>query len=74
MISRHIQNIFKEGELEERSNMQILHNTLSKYKPTRIYSLDLIISVEYRVKSQWGIQFRIWTNKIIKDYLIKGML
>lgn len=59
MISRHIQNIFKEGELEERSNMQILHNTLSKYKPTRIYSLDLIISVEYRVKSQWGIQFRI---------------
>ena len=48
--------------------MQILHNTLSKYKPTAIYNLDVIISVGYRVKSQCGVQFRKWANKILKDY------
>lgn len=52
--------------------MQILHNTFSKYKPTKIYSLDVIISVGYRVKSQRGTQFRIWANRILKDYLVKG--
>ena len=51
VIARHISNIIKEGELEKESNMQILHNTLSKYKPTFVYSLDVIISVGYRVKS-----------------------
>lgn len=51
VIARHISNIIKEGELEKESNMQILHNTLSKYKPTSVYSLDVIISVGYRVKS-----------------------
>ena len=50
VIARHIRNVFKEGELEEMSNMQILHNTFSKYKPTGVYSLDVIISVGYRVK------------------------
>ena len=49
VIARHISNIIKEGELEKESNMQILHNTLSKYKPTSVYSLDVIISVGYRV-------------------------
>lgn len=72
VIARHISNVFKEGELEEKSNMQILHNTFSKYKPTKIYSLDVIISVGYRVKSQRGTQFRIWANKILKDYLVRG--
>ena len=72
VIARHIGNIFCEGELEEMSNMQILHNTLYKYRPTTIYNLDVIISVGYRVKSKRGIQFRIWANKIIKDYIIKG--
>lgn len=72
VIARHIANIFKEGELEKSSNMQILHNTLSKYKPTSIYNLDVIISVGYRVKSKRGTAFRIWANKILKDYLIKG--
>ena len=52
VIARHIANVFKEGELDKESNMQILHNTLSKYKPTAIYNLDVIISVGYRVKSQ----------------------
>ena len=52
--------------------MQILHNTLSKYKPTQVYSLDVIISVGYRVKSKRGTQFRIWANKILKQYLLQG--
>lgn len=72
VIARHINNVFREGELEEKSNMQILHNTFSKYKPTKVYSLDVIISVGYRVKSQRGTQFRIWANRVLKDYLVKG--
>jgi hypothetical protein len=60
------------GELDKESNMQILHNTLSKYKPTAIYNLDVIISVGYRVKSQRGVKFRQWANRILKQYLVKG--
>ena len=59
VIARHIKNVFDEGELVENSNMQILHNTISKYKPTKVYNLDVIISVGYRVKSKRGTQFRI---------------
>ena len=72
VIARHISNVFKEGELEKVSNMQILHNTLSKYKPTAVYNLDVIISVGYRVKSKRGTAFRIWARNVIKDYLVKG--
>ena len=72
VVARHIANVFKEGELEEYSNMQILHNTFSKFKPTKVYSLDVIISVGYRVKSKRGTQFRIWANRILKDYIVKG--
>lgn len=73
VIARHITNVFKEGELDKNSNMQILHNTLSKYKPTTTYNLDVVISVGYRVKSQRGTQFRIWANSILKEYLIRGI-
>ena len=59
VIARHISNVFKEGELEKESNMQILHNTFSKYKPTSVYSLDVIISVGYRVKSIYGTHFHL---------------
>lgn len=72
VVARHIANVFKEGELEENSNMQILHNTFSRYKPTKVYSLDVIISVGYRVKSKRGIQFRQWANRVLKDYIVKG--
>ena len=72
VIARHISNVFKEGEQDEESNMQILHNTFSKYKPTKVYSLDIIISVGYRVKSQRGVMFRKWANKVLKDYLLRG--
>ncbi|MCQ2103801.1 MAG: virulence RhuM family protein [Fibrobacter sp.] len=72
VIARHIQNAFKEKEIEKESNMQILHNTLSKFKPTTIYSLDVIISVGYRVKSIQGTYFRRWANQVLKNHLLKG--
>jgi len=71
VISRHIRNVFNEGELEEKSNMQKMHIANSD-KPVMLYSLDVIISVGYRVKSKQGVQFRIWANRILKDYLLKG--
>lgn len=72
VIARHIKNVFTEGELDEKSNMQILHNTLSKFRPVKVYSLDVIISVGYRVKSFRGTQFRRWANVVLKAYLLKG--
>ena len=72
VIARHINNALKEGELEEDSNMQFLHNTQYKYRPTRIYDLDTIICVGYRVHSKRGTAFRIWARQILKDYLVKG--
>jgi len=71
VIARHIKNALVEGELDD-SNMQKVHNTLSKYKPITVYNLDVIISVGYRVHSQRGVQFRRWANSVLKDYLIKG--
>ena len=72
VIARHIANAFKEEEVTEESNMQILHNTQYKFRPTKIYSLDVIISVGYRVKSKQGVAFRRWATNILKQYLIKG--
>lgn len=71
VITRHINNIFAEGELEEKSNVHFLHIPFSD-KPTKVYSLDVIISVGYRVKSKRGTQFRQWANRVLKDYLLKG--
>ena len=72
VVARHINNAFKEGELEKESNMHFLHNTQYKYRPTMIYSLDVVISVGYRVHSKRGTAFRIWARQIIKDYLVRG--
>lgn len=71
VITRHINNIFKEGELDEKGNVQKMHFANSD-KPISFYSLDVIISVGYRVKSKNGIIFRKWANKVLKDYLLKG--
>ena len=71
VITRHINNIFNERELDEKSNVQKMHVANSD-KPVSFYNLDVIISVGYRVKSQNGIVFRRWANSILKDYLIKG--
>jgi hypothetical protein len=71
VITKHINNIFKENELIEKSNVHFLHTAISD-KPVKLYSLDVIISVGYRVKSQRGTQFRIWANKVLKNFLLKG--
>jgi len=74
VISRHINNIFREGELERDSVVAKNATTASDGKTYLIdfYNLDVIISVGYRIKSLRGTQFRIWANKILKEYLIKG--
>jgi len=73
-ITLHIGNIFKEGELIEDSvcKESLLTASDGKSYKTKIYNLDVIISVGYRVKSRRGTQFRIWANKVLKDYLLKG--
>jgi prophage maintenance system killer protein len=74
VISRHISNIFKEMELIENSVVAKNATTASDGKTYLVeyFNLDVIISVGYRIKSVRGTQFRIWANKILKDYLIKG--
>ena len=71
VISRHIANAFKDGEVSEKSNMQKVHNAYSD-KPVALYDLDVIISVGYRIKSKQGVQFRRWATTILKHYLIQG--
>lgn len=71
VITKHIKNIFTEGELDKKCNVQNLHTAFSD-KPVAFYSLDVVISVGYRVKSLRGTQFRIWANSVLKEYMIKG--
>ncbi|MEE3448243.1 MAG: virulence protein RhuM/Fic/DOC family protein [Bacteroidales bacterium] len=70
-IRKHINNVFAEGELLKENNTHFLR-VVGVNQPVAFYTLDVIISVGYRVKSKRGTQFRIWANKILKDYLIKG--
>ena len=73
-ISLHINNIFKEGELDSDSVVKDYLTTATdgkKYR-TKYYNLDVIISVGYRVKSLRGTQFRQWANKVLKEYLLRG--
>ena len=73
-VTLHIGNIFKEGELDENSvcKESLLTASDGKSYRTKIYNLDVIISVGYRVRSRRGTQFRIWANKVLKDYLLRG--
>ena len=71
VITKHIANIFEEGELVKKSNVHFLHIANSD-KPVKHYNLDVIISVGYRVKSVQGTQFRIWATQRLKEYLVKG--
>ena len=71
VISRHIKNIFAEGELEKESNLHFLQIANSD-RPVALYSLDVIISVGYRVKSVIGTRFRQWANKVLKEYVLRG--
>ena len=71
VITRHIQNIFNEGELDEKSNVHNLHIANSD-KPVAFYSLEVIIAVGYRIKSPAGKQFRQWATALLKEYMQKG--
>ena len=71
-INEHIKNIFKEVELVEDQVMRKFGNSEFFTKPTHYYSLDVIISVGYRVKSLRGTQFRIWATQRLREYIIKG--
>ena len=70
-LSEHISNIFKEGELDEKTSIGISDKS-SGGRKSKLYNLDVIISVGYRVKSKNGVIFRQWANRILKDYMLKG--
>lgn len=70
-VRKHINNVFAEKELEKEDNTHFLRVDGVK-QPVAFYDLDVIISVGYRVKSQRGTQFRIWANRVLKEYLVKG--
>lgn len=76
-ISRHIKNVFEDGELQREATVAKIATVQSEgsrqvERAIDYYNLDVIISVGYRVKSQRGVQFRIWATKILKEYLLKG--
>ncbi len=71
VVTRHINNVFGEGELDEKSNVHFLHIPFSD-KPVKAYSLNVVISVGYRVKSLRGTQFRIWATNVLREYLLRG--
>lgn len=71
VITKHVGNVFAEGELEAQSNVQNLHIAGSD-KPVRFYSLDVVISVGYRVKSQQGTRFRQWATRLLREHLTQG--
>lgn len=73
-ISRHIKNVFEDGELDPNSVVAFFATTASDNKKYKVayYNLDMIISVGYRVKSHRGVQFRIWATNVLREYLVKG--
>ncbi len=71
VVGRHVRNVFADGELERESNVQNLH-IASSDKPVGLFSLDVIISVGYRVKSPEGVRFRQWATALLKQHLTRG--
>lgn len=69
VITRHVNNVFKEGELDKEGNVQKRHIANSD-KPVQYYNLDVIISVGYRVKSKRGVEFRKWASSVLKQYIL----
>ena len=72
VITKHIGNAIKEGEIDEKRNVQYLHIANSD-KPVRFYNLDVVISVGYRVKSIAGTRFRQWATKVLRAILLEGV-
>lgn len=71
VVSRHIRNVFKDGEIESKSNMQKMHIANSD-KPVTLYSLDVILAVGYRTNSKVAIQFRQWATKTLREHITRG--
>lgn len=71
VITRHVNNVFKENELIRESNVQKMHIPNSD-RPVQFYSLEVIISVGYRIKSNRGVEFRQWANSVLKQYIMQG--
>ena len=71
VVSRHINNIFKDGEVDEKSNMQKMHNANSD-KPVLFYSLDVVLGVGYRTNSRVAIEFRKWATNTLRQYIVDG--
>lgn len=71
VVTKHIGKIIKDGEIEEKSNVQNMH-TANSDKPVKVYSLDIILAVGYRINSKIAIDFRKWATKTLKNHLIKG--
>lgn len=71
VISRHIANAFKEGEVDKENCLHILQ-TNTKGRPEVVYNLEVVTSVGYRVKSLRGVLFRRWANRVLKEYLLRG--
>ncbi|MEI6659891.1 MAG: virulence protein RhuM/Fic/DOC family protein [bacterium] len=71
VVSRHIRNIFADGEIEEKSNMQKMHIANSD-KPVTLYSLDVMLGVGYRTNSKIAIEFRKWSTKTLREHITKG--
>jgi len=73
VVGKHVRNIFREGELDEGTSGQILPGSMTdRHRPPQMFNLDVIISVGYRVKSNRGVAFRKWANRVLKEYIIKG--
>lgn len=72
-IAYHIGNIYKEGELDKDTSVEIFDRSQNKAsRPPQYYNLDVIISVGYRVKSKRGVEFRKWANSVLKQYILQG--
>lgn len=72
VITKHISNIIEAGELDEEANVQRLHIKNKTVRPTKIYNLDMILAVGYRVNTHRGVQFRVWATKVLGEFIVKG--
>jgi len=72
VVTKHIRNIFRDGEVKEKSNVQKMHIANSD-KPVQFYSLDIVLAVGYRTNTTRGIEFRTWATRVLKDHIIKGV-
>ena len=72
VVTKHISNVFKDGEINQKSNVQKMH-IANADRPTSLYSLDIILAVGYRTNSKKAILFRKWSTQILRNYIIKGV-